>query len=127
MQRNARATWKDSLHKGQGRVTTQSASLQDARFSFPTRFGNEHGANPEELIAAAHAACFSMAFVHFAEAAGATPASKARPANTASSPTACRCTLNLTGICMVRVNTLLIQFVAIDDLGIGGECLGSIR
>lgn len=73
MHRNAKAIWEHSLMKGEGRLTTQSASLKDARFSFPTRFGNEHGANPEELIAAAHAACFSMAFVHFAEAAGATP------------------------------------------------------
>jgi lipoyl-dependent peroxiredoxin len=73
MQRNATATWLDTLKHGEGRLTTQSASLKDARFSFPTRFGNEHGANPEELIAAAHAACFSMAFVHFAEAAGAKP------------------------------------------------------
>lgn len=73
MQRNATATWTNSLKSGEGRLTTQSASLKDTRFSFPTRFGNEHGANPEELIAAAHAACFSMAFVFFAEAAGATP------------------------------------------------------
>ena len=73
MQRNAHAVWEHGLKNGEGRLTTQSASLKDVRFSFPTRFGNEHGANPEELIAAAHAACFSMAFVHFAEAAGATP------------------------------------------------------
>jgi lipoyl-dependent peroxiredoxin len=73
MQRNAKAIWENGLKQGEGRLTTQSASLKDARFSFPTRFGNEHGANPEELMAAAHAACFSMAFVYFAEAAGATP------------------------------------------------------
>jgi len=73
MQRNATAIWEDSLQQGQGWLTTQSTSLKDARFSFPTRFGNEHGANPEELIAAAHAACFSMAFAYFAEAAGAIP------------------------------------------------------
>ena len=73
MQRNAKAIWEDGLKNGEGRLTTQSASLRDVRFSFPTRFGNEHGANPEELLAAAHAACFSMAFVHFAEAAGAMP------------------------------------------------------
>jgi lipoyl-dependent peroxiredoxin len=73
MQRNAKATWQGNLKKGEGRLTTQSASLKEARFSFPTRFGNEHGTNPEELIAAAHAACFSMAFVHFAELAGAVP------------------------------------------------------
>jgi lipoyl-dependent peroxiredoxin len=59
------------LKKGEGRLTTQSASLKDSRFSFPTRFGDEQGTNPEELIAAAHAGCFSMAFFYFAEAAGA--------------------------------------------------------
>ena len=73
MQRNATALWEGRLKQGQGRLSTQSASLQDARFSFPTRFGNEHGTNPEELIAAAHAGCFSMAFVFFAESAGAAP------------------------------------------------------
>ena len=73
MQRNAKALWHGSLKQGEGTLSTQSASLKDARFSFPTRFGNEHGTNPEELIAAAHAGCFSMGFVFFAEAAGATP------------------------------------------------------
>lgn len=73
MHRNATATWENSLKNGEGRLSTQSASLKDARFSFPTRFGNEHGANPEELIAAAHAGCYSMGFVYFAELAGAVP------------------------------------------------------
>jgi lipoyl-dependent peroxiredoxin len=73
MQRNAKAIWENSLKNGEGRLTTQSTSLKDSRFSFPTRFGNEKGTNPEELIAAAHAGCFSMGFVYFAEAAGAVP------------------------------------------------------
>ena len=73
MQRNATAFWENSLKRGEGRLSTQSATLKNARFSFPTRFGNEHGTNPEELIAAAHAGCFSMAFVFFAESAGAAP------------------------------------------------------
>jgi osmotically inducible protein OsmC len=73
MQRNAKAIWENTLKNGQGRLTTQSGSLKDSRFSFPTRFGNEKGTNPEELIAAAHAGCFSMGFVYFAEAAGAVP------------------------------------------------------
>jgi lipoyl-dependent peroxiredoxin len=73
MQRNSTAVWNGNLKQGEGRLSTQSASLQDARFSFPTRFGNEHGTNPEELIAAAHAGCFSMAFVFFAESAGVKP------------------------------------------------------
>lgn len=70
MHRSATARWAGSLHKGQGRLDTQSAALEDARFSFPTRFGAEVGTNPEELIAAAHAGCFSMAFAYFVEAAG---------------------------------------------------------
>lgn len=73
MQRNATAVWEGNLKHGEGRLTTQSGSLKEARFSFPTRFGNEPGANPEELIAAAHAGCYSMAFVFFAESAGAVP------------------------------------------------------
>jgi len=73
MRRNATALWEGNLKQGEGRLSTQSASLEDARFSFPTRFGDERGTNPEELIAAAHAGCFSMAFVFFAESAGATP------------------------------------------------------
>ncbi|MBA2672288.1 OsmC family peroxiredoxin [Ramlibacter sp.] len=73
MQRSAQAVWERSLQQGEGRLTTQSGSLSAAAFSFPTRFGNERGTNPEELIAAAHAACFSMAFAFFAEAAGAPP------------------------------------------------------
>ena len=61
MERTAIAAWNGKLKEGEGRLTTQSASLRDARFSFPTRFGGEPGTNPEELIAAAHASCFSMA------------------------------------------------------------------
>lgn len=74
MERNATATWTGSLKTGAGRLNTQSGTLAQAPFSFPTRFGSEPGTNPEELIAAAHAGCFSMAFTHFAEAAGAAPA-----------------------------------------------------
>ncbi|MES2936321.1 MAG: OsmC family peroxiredoxin [Pseudomonadota bacterium] len=73
MHRTAQAIWRNSLREGQGQLTTESRGLQDARFSFPTRFGSEPGTNPEELIAAAHAACFSMAFAFFAEAAGHVP------------------------------------------------------
>jgi osmotically inducible protein OsmC len=73
MERNATARWTGSLQAGEGRLTTQSGSLAQARFSFPTRFGNEPGTNPEELIAAAHAGCFTMAFTFFAESAGISP------------------------------------------------------
>lgn len=73
MERTAIAAWNGKLKEGEGRLTTQSASLRDARFSFPTRFGGEPGTNPEELIAAAHAGCYTMAFAFFAESAGAVP------------------------------------------------------
>ncbi|HKP56635.1 MAG TPA: OsmC family peroxiredoxin [Polyangiales bacterium] len=61
MKRGAFATWEGSLAKGTGRLTTDSRVLADSPFSFTTRFGGAPGANPEELIAAAHAGCFSMA------------------------------------------------------------------
>jgi hypothetical protein len=55
MQRTSQATWRGTLATGEGRVTTESGSLDGARYSLPTRFGNEIGTNAEELIAAAHA------------------------------------------------------------------------
>ena len=61
MKRGAFATWEGSLARGSGRLTTDSRVLADSPFSFTTRFGSAPGANPEELIAAAHAGCFSMA------------------------------------------------------------------
>ncbi|MGH9465737.1 MAG: OsmC family protein [Terriglobales bacterium] len=61
MQRNAGAIWKGSLKQGSGTVSTGSGVLSNLPYSFGTRFGHERGTNPEELIAAAHAGCFSMA------------------------------------------------------------------
>jgi len=61
MQRSASAVWKGNLREGAGIVSTQSGVLRDTPYSFTTRFENTLGTNPEELIAAAHAACFSMA------------------------------------------------------------------
>lgn len=61
MQRRGSAVWKGALQKGQGRLSTQSGALQSVPYSFTTRFAAEQGTNPEELIAAAHAGCFSMA------------------------------------------------------------------
>jgi osmotically inducible protein OsmC len=60
--RKASAVWKGDLRKGQGRISSESGLFKDAPYSFATRFENEPGTNPEELIAAAHAACYSMAF-----------------------------------------------------------------
>lgn len=61
MTRTASAHWAGGLKDGKGAVSTQSGTLNNAQYSFSTRFENGVGTNPEELIAAAHAGCFSMA------------------------------------------------------------------
>ncbi|MGH9724791.1 MAG: OsmC family peroxiredoxin [Candidatus Acidiferrales bacterium] len=61
MERTATAVWTGSLKDGKGTISTPSGVLQDSPYSFLTRFENGKGTNPEELIAAAHAACFAMA------------------------------------------------------------------
>lgn len=61
MVRNADAVWKGGLKDGKGTISTQSGGLKDTPYSFRTRFEDGVGVNPEELIAAAHASCFSMA------------------------------------------------------------------
>jgi osmotically inducible protein OsmC len=61
MQRKATAVWRGDLKSGAGRVSSDSGVLSDTAYSFRTRFENEKGTNPEELIAAAHAGCFAMA------------------------------------------------------------------
>lgn len=61
MQRTATAVWSGALKDGKGAISTQSGALNDTPYSFVTRFENGKGTNPEELIAAAHAGCFTMA------------------------------------------------------------------
>ena len=61
MQRNASAVWTGDLKSGNGTLTTPSTVLSSTPYSFKTRFEDSPGTNPEELIAAAHAGCFSMA------------------------------------------------------------------
>ena len=61
MQRKASAVWKGGLKDGKGTVSATSGVLNNTPYSFATRFENASGTNPEELLAAAHAACFSMA------------------------------------------------------------------
>jgi osmotically inducible protein OsmC len=61
MKRNASATWNGGLKDGQGKFSVGSGAVKDLKFSFRTRFESDPGTNPEELIAAAHASCFSMA------------------------------------------------------------------
>lgn len=75
MKRNASAVWNGSLKDGKGTISTASGVLSAAQYSFGTRFENGVGTNPEELIAAAHAACFSMAFSAQLGNAGITPQS----------------------------------------------------
>ena len=61
MERSASAVWNGALRDGKGAISTQSGVLSEAPYSFLTRFENGKGTNPEELIAAAHAGCFTMA------------------------------------------------------------------
>jgi osmotically inducible protein OsmC len=61
MKRSASAVWNGGLKDGKGSISTQSGVLSEAQYSFGTRFEEGKGTNPEELIAAAHAGCFSMA------------------------------------------------------------------
>jgi osmotically inducible protein OsmC len=61
MKRKGSAVWSGGLKDGKGRISTASGVLEDTQYSFSTRFEEGKGTNPEELIAAAHAGCFSMA------------------------------------------------------------------
>ena len=61
MQRTANARWQGTAKEGGGTLTTQSGTLKDTPYTFKMRFGDGKGTNPEELIAAAHAGCFTMA------------------------------------------------------------------
>ena len=62
MKRNGSAEWKGGIRDGKGTVSTESGILNQTQYSFTSRFEDGQGTNPEELIAAAHAGCFSMAF-----------------------------------------------------------------
>jgi lipoyl-dependent peroxiredoxin len=73
MIRKARAVWRGTGRAGNGNLSTDSGVLADTPYSFKTRFENERGTNPEELIAAAHAGCFAMALAFRLQAAGYTP------------------------------------------------------
>jgi osmotically inducible protein OsmC len=72
MIRKANAVWKGDGRNGTGALTSQSGVLSENPYGFKTRFENEPGTNPEELIAAAHAGCFSMALAFGLQAAGFT-------------------------------------------------------
>jgi len=73
MKRTAHAHWNGTLTTGKGEITTQSTTLNNTQYSFKTRFQEGVGTNPEELIAAAHAGCFTMAVGAALSQAGFTP------------------------------------------------------
>ena len=73
IKRNATAFWNGSGKEGKGTVSTQSTVLKQSQYSYNTRFEDGVGTNPEELIAAAHAGCFSMKLSFVLGAAGFTP------------------------------------------------------
>ncbi|SRR6266536_17683 len=75
MKRSASAVWTGGLKDGKGNISTDSGVLSEAQYSFSTRFEDGKGTNPEELIAAAHAGCFSMALSGQLSQAGLTPES----------------------------------------------------
>jgi lipoyl-dependent peroxiredoxin len=73
MIRKAKAVWRGTGRAGNGNLSTDSGVLAETPYSYKTRFENEKGTNPEELIAAAHAGCFTMALAFQLQAAGFTP------------------------------------------------------
>ena len=75
MIRKARAEWRGTGKDGNGDLSTDSGVLAKTAYSFKTRFQNEKGTNPEELLAAAHAGCFTMALAFQLQTAGFTPTS----------------------------------------------------
>lgn len=75
MKRNATAVWQGTGKEGKGHLTTQSTVLNQTQYSFNSRFAEGVGTNPEELIAAAHAGCFTMKLSFNLSEAGFTPES----------------------------------------------------
>jgi osmotically inducible protein OsmC len=73
MIRKARAAWRGTGREGDGDLSTDSGILNETPYSYRTRFENQPGTNPEELLAAAHAGCFTMALAFQLQAAGYTP------------------------------------------------------
>src|SRR6266852_9499715 len=73
MIRKAKAVWRGTGRAGSGNLSTDSGVLAETPYSFRTRFENEKGTNPEELLAAAHAGCFTMALAFRLQRAGYTP------------------------------------------------------
>ena len=81
MKRKASAVWRGGLKEGKGTISSESGVLKETQYSFSTRFENGIGTNPEELVAAAHAGCFSMALSAELGKANITPESIHTTAN----------------------------------------------
>lgn len=73
IKRTAQAQWNGSIKEGAGTLTAPGGALKNTPYSFASRFENANGTNPEELIAAAHAGCFTMALTFIMSNAGITP------------------------------------------------------
>jgi osmotically inducible protein OsmC len=84
--RTASAQWQGTGKEGKGTLTAQSGVLSGTPYGFNTRFGDTKGTNPEELLAASHAGCFSMALAFALTAAGFTPTSIATTARVTLEP-----------------------------------------
>lgn len=86
MIRKAKAVWRGAGRTGNGTLSSDSGVLANTAYSFKTRFENEKGTNPEELIAAAHAGCFAMALAFQLQGAGFTPTELAAEAAVSLDP-----------------------------------------
>jgi osmotically inducible protein OsmC len=86
MIRKARAVWRGTGRDGDGELSTDSEVLNQSPYSYRTRFENQKGTNPEELIAAAHAGCFTMALAFELQTAGYTPTELATEAAVSLEP-----------------------------------------
>src|SRR5438309_2705839 len=86
MIRKAKAVWRGTGRAGNGNLSSDSGVLAETPYSFKTRFENEKGTNPEELIAAAHAGCFTMALAFQMQGAGYTPTELATEAAVSLDP-----------------------------------------
>ena len=86
MIRRAKAAWRGTGRDGEGDLSTDSGVLANTPYSFRTRFENQPGTNPEELIAAAHAGCFTMALAFGLQRAGFTPTELATEAAVSIDP-----------------------------------------
>lgn len=87
IEKHSTAVWTGSLKEGGGKLTSQSGALADVAYSHATRFADQKGANPEELVAAAHASCFAMFLSALMTGAGVAPKSIEARATVKMDPT----------------------------------------